>query len=272
MKALIFGLGSIGSRHARNLAALRPGVNLIYADPRADCIDGTPYGVWYDDWRFCLRNNPDADIAIIASPTSEHLTHMAEFIWSYRLRAVYIEKPLCLPAELYNAEVAAHYATGKPYVVGHQYRFAVPDAIRNSGFERLRFYARDDLIGRYGPDCLGVMAAHPIDTALWILGPARAVHMATDGTAVWGTIEHERGTSEHDYDISVGPRESYVSAWSSVQMYTWHFPANNQMYIDALAAWLRWVEVGKQDDRTCTLAEGLVVVDVMSRVEVIEHA
>ena len=269
-KVIVLGLGSIGSRHAHNLRALRPDAIQIHADPAlGSCAASARPDLLSEEWRdwhVALTTHSDADCAIIASPTPAHLEQMAECIWTHRIRGIYVEKPVCLVDEIEQCAAAVHYATGKPYAAGFQYRFAITESMRRSvrrtGFAF--FYARDDLVARYGRDCLGAMAAHPIDTALWLLGQTRDVQIETDGVSVRGFVEHKNGRSVYDIRMDDGPRISYLNVHP--------LSADNRGYVDALSAWLRWVETGERDARTATLADGLAVMDVISKVRKIKEA
>src|SRR5262245_61941901 len=82
MRALIVGLGAIGQRHARNLRALCPGIELVAWRRRrrpgviTDALELVPASdperalgvVGYDDLEAALATRPD--IAIVATPTS----------------------------------------------------------------------------------------------------------------------------------------------------------------------------------------------------------
>ena len=256
MKVLIFGLGSIGGRHARNLRVLYPGVRPILVDPKfaGDFFsDGCPA---YSDWRLAFKLHSDADAAIIASPTEAHL-EQAMALCDAGI-PFYIEKPIGALDQIakfarLNVERCA---------VGYQYRFhhvyeEATNIIRENG--EARFRASENLLERYGPNCLSVIAAHPIDTAPWLLGPARKVELVADGLSVRGYIAHEEGRSIHDYRIDVGPRVSMVES----NEHTWTLDANDDMYRDALSAWLAWIGGAERDERTATLQDGMDSLTVM---------
>jgi predicted dehydrogenase len=85
MRALIAGLGAIGQRHARNLRALRPDVELIaYRQRRlrhvvtpaltrddAQDVEGALGVTAFDDLDAALATKPD--VTLICTPTSQHL-------------------------------------------------------------------------------------------------------------------------------------------------------------------------------------------------------
>ena len=271
MKILIIGLGSIGSRHCRNLHTLRPDYEIIGADPGP--VDWSRFSIkqLYFSWRDALNNNRDIGAAIITSPTTVH--HEQATALASRRVPFYVEKPVCTADEIeaMPALISACGSLGLRCAVGHQYRFAsvmakAAPAIQNR--KHVRFCARDDLLARYGADCLSAIAAHPIDTALWLLGPAAEIDIETDGLSVRGTIRHvDSGISEYDCRIDQRPRISTITSedangrtWN-----TWSLEAANLMYLDALSAWLAWVEGGECDPRLAMLVDGLAVVEVMAQ-------
>jgi len=68
--------------------------------------------------------------------------------------------------------------------------------------------------------------------------------------------------SEHSYQIHIGPRASIVV----VSGIKWSLDPCNEMYLNALSAWLAWVGDAERDERTATLADGLAALEVMSEV------
>lgn len=267
MKILVLGYGSIGRRHVANLRELQvPVESIIIADPLFDGASSDPQ--WhpidhgsmavFTDWRLAIRTHPDADAAIIASPTMAHGEQMGELA---KLDIpFYVEKPLgtsSLPVRL-----------PKRCAVGFQYRWheAWPHLARMAGeYDELRFYARDNLLDRYGPHVADVMGSHPIDTALALLGDAEKVSLHSNGAYLRGRIEHQRGrVSLFDLDISTGPRESRVSAGHE----TVELTADPHMYVKALAVWLGWVLHGVSDSKLAKLPDGLAVECVLAEVRI----
>ena len=285
MKALVFGLGNIGVRHVRNLKALRPDCLIVGADPRLagplqsaisnGYYDSLPVTYLYEDWRKALERHPDADAAIIASPTQFHMEQMEAF--AARSIPFYVEKPLIaleqmnpMMIDLLDDCADLHCAVDFQYRFHPILREAARKIIMN---EYARFYACDDLLAKYGPDCLSYIAAHPIDTALWLFGPANSIRLKTDGLTVYGTIEHAHGESFHDYRIDAKIRISTVTTEKNGgrDSESWSLYANDDMYRDALAAWLAWATGGAaRDDRTATLDDGLCVMEVMAQTKIKE--
>jgi myo-inositol 2-dehydrogenase/D-chiro-inositol 1-dehydrogenase len=201
MKIIILGLGSIGQRHARNVRALRPTCDLVYCDPIDSAYLVTvPFTSFrYSDWQAALSSHQIADGVIIASPTEFHGVQLDAAM--VRGMPAYVEKPLMAVAEWTpgTREALLHYAPGARVAVGYQYRFHVSEELvtrwRQQG--KMSFYARDNLIGRYGPTVLETMGSHGIDLALMALGKATGVALFTDGRYLKGRIEHERGVSDY---------------------------------------------------------------------------
>jgi predicted dehydrogenase len=266
MRIIIIGLGSIGRRHARNVRVLRPTCDLIYCDPSIGAIPvNVPFAPFqYSDWQAALRIHQDAAGVIIASPTECHGIQLDAAM--VRGMPAYVEKPLMAVAEWTprTREALLHYAPGAHVAVGYQYRFHVNEEMMNRWrWQRsLTFYARDNLIGRYGPTVLETMGSHSLDLALMALGKATGVALFTDGRYLKGRIEHERGVSDYDMRIDTSPRESWVNDDE--------LTSENQVYVDALGAWLNWIETGKRDQRLATLTDGARVMDVMKLCKTIQ--
>lgn len=250
IKFLVLGHGSIGRRHAVNLRALCSDAQIVIADPKRPGVD-------FSDWRDALAVHPNATAAIIASPTDCH----DEQMWALAGLGIpfLCEKPL----GTLNIPVGIGRCA-----VGFQYRWheAWPHLARMAGeYDELRFYARDNLLDRYGPHVADVMGAHPIDTALALLGDAEKVSLHSNGAYLRGRIEHWHGrVSLFDLDISTGPRESRVSAGHE----TVELTADPDMYVKALAVWLGWVLHGVSDSKLATLADGLAVERVLAEVRI----
>ena len=257
MKIAVIGLGSIGNRHAENLRRLRPLCELVGYDP------GLGIGTHYPTLAEFLNAHLDADGVIVASPTDCH----AEQIEAVLRRGLpaYIEKPLTLAAQWTptQREALLRLGDGLKVAIGHQYRFSIErETVERALYDNsIVFHARDNLIERYGATVLETMGSHAIDLALKVLGPAHAVALFTDGCYFKGRVEHVRGVSEYDMRIDVGPRTSTLNGHD--------LTASNATYIEALGAWLDWIERGERDDRLATLADGVRVMDVMAKCKIL---
>jgi predicted dehydrogenase len=118
---LVVGAGSVGRRHARNLAALGAEVSVV--DPRADRRDEAAGEV---DLRGAhaeldaALTSTDLDAAVIASPTAVHVPQALATLGAGL--PTLIEKPLAATlAE--GARLAAAAADGPPLLLGYTWRW-----------------------------------------------------------------------------------------------------------------------------------------------------
>lgn len=251
MKILIFGLGSIGKRHAANLRLLRPDARIVTADPAG--------GADYADWLVALAMNFDSDCAVIASPEQCHLEQM-QALAAHGIR-FYVEKPPCLISQIdaYH-DVVTDCASQNLYcAVGFQYRYhAFTGYLPAMEHKRIAFYARDALLSRYGPTVQTTMASHALDLALWLLGPAEFVNLKSNGVKLTGDIQHRRGgISEYDYEIdSLLYESSIYLPGASVSLLP-----DDTAYQKSMAAFL--------DKRRgyATLSDGLDVMEALAQCE-----
>jgi predicted dehydrogenase/spore coat polysaccharide biosynthesis protein SpsF (cytidylyltransferase family) len=194
-RAAVFGCGSVGQRHIRNIRSL--GITDVTAlrsrlghfaelDPNLGVCE-------VQDWQELIDSRPD--IAIISNPTSLHL-EVASRIIPY-VRGVFIEKPLASSLEGVKEllkQIKAHKATsfvgynlqfhpvvraiqgllqndrlGRPLVFQCQVGQWLPDWHPYEDY-RQGYYARRDLGG-------GVVRTliHELHLAIELLGPASAV-------------------------------------------------------------------------------------------------
>ena len=259
MKILLLGLGSIGSRHATNLRALRPDAQLVTVDP------DPAKGADYRDWLQAIMENADADGAVVATPGRLHMAHMN--VMAEKRIPFLVEKPPCVPEQTakYSNLAGRIYMVLQvlPCAVGFQYRFH--PALQGLAVDaNIAFHAQEDLLARYGPDVLGVTGCHVVDLALYLLGPVREVELVQDGHQMLGRIMHESGlTSSYDIRIDRGPRQSWLTVGEKVI----ELDAAPEMYAAELESWLAWLEGGARDTRLATLRDGLAVMEVLERVE-----
>lgn len=256
---LIIGYGSIGKRHARNLAALLPLVAIAVVDPL--------YGATQFEEAL---DYPDLRGAIIATSTDQHLSHLLRL--QERGIPVYLEKPVCTIEQYGNDYTRDRlgYLSRQPWkcAVGFQYRYhPVADRLlRSPRTDHLAFTAQDDLIAKYGPTVAETMASHSLDLALTVQGLARTSEFYTDGKAFSGKMYHTSGASSvFDLRIDKGPRQSRLDVLyergGSVYM---TFDPDDQMYHRALEDWLRWVMAGRSSQRLARLSDGLRVMELLS--------
>ncbi len=119
-RVLVVGAGSVGRRHARNLAALGATVSVV--DPRADRRDEAagevPLRAAHAELDAALADAHDA--AVIASPTSLHVPQALATLAAGL--PTLVEKPLA--ATLADGErLAAAAAGGPPVLLGYTWRW-----------------------------------------------------------------------------------------------------------------------------------------------------
>jgi hypothetical protein len=278
MKILLFGLGSIGLRHAKNLHAL--GHHVVGADPFAARPepDGT-IALHYTDWHRALADHGDAAGCVIASPTAAHYKQIAGVLLSAHLQGnhipLYCEKPILTVDDYMDLDhmwSVDSMRQQEKCVVGFQYFFHpyMPSVARLAAKHgALEFSGQDQLVERYGPDVEGVMVAHPLATALRLLGPAADVALTSDGVRLTGHVTHASGAvSRYDFRMDAGPRESWAGAGGSSVALT----PDDGMYRACIGAWTAWLAGGPRDARLSSLADGLAVTDVLARVRRTERA
>src|SRR3989304_5606145 len=121
MKVLLFGRGSIGQRHERNLLAQDPSVCLVVAEPdynpRAQIFGA---GFTYEGRGAGLAQHPNADAAIIASPSDFHL-EQARALSKCRIPFL-VEKPACRSWEAKDLEAIVERFSPRA-AVGFCWRF-----------------------------------------------------------------------------------------------------------------------------------------------------
>jgi len=259
---LCLGLGSIGSRHYKNLRALRPDAQLVTVDPNP------AKGANYRDWLHAIMENADADGAVVATPGRLHMAHMK--VLAEKRIPFLVEKPPCVPEQTakYSNLAGMIYMVLQdlPCAVGFQYRFH-PALHGLTADGNITFHAQENLLTRYGPDVLSVTGCHVVDLALYLLGPAREVELVQDGHQMLGRIMHVSGlTSSYDIRIDRGPRQS----WLAVGERVYELTADDGMYVDELAAWLAWLEGGEQDGKLATLRDGLAVMQVLEQTRTVQ--
>ena len=264
MKVLLFGFGSIGQRHSRNLLHIDHDCQLVIVDPYAR-PPASVSPVYYTSPDLAAQHHADADFAVIASPDQCHLQQMA-MLAELRI-PFYVEKPICTSAQLPGLDdiIRTVDARGLRCAVGFQYRFHknIWEVIDAAPQKYLRFYARDSLLERYGPNVMGAMMAHPIATALWVLGEAVGVDIVTDGVRAKGCITHAGGAeSFYDCDMDAGcGRISQVKFKSGGV----DLPPDDGMYVRCMLAYIDWLAGSNRNDKTATLEDGRAVVEVMSK-------
>ena len=189
MKLLVMGFGSIGERHARNLASL--GHKVLVFDSAADRLRYAweKYGFEvFEDLSEALEQKPKA--VFVCTPSSLHLKHANAAVMAGA--DVFVEKPLfssltgvddflslahkkdrivmvgCnlrfLGAMQKIEETISSGVIGKPLYADIQFGYYLPDWRPNTDYKR-SYSANKSMGGGIILD-----AIHEIDYALWLLG------------------------------------------------------------------------------------------------------
>jgi len=216
MKFLVIGLGSIGSRHAKNLVVL--GHEVIGYDPATPLVTNV-------ELINHLDHVEDIDGCIIATPTANHAKDLHYAIdrgWANIL----VEKPIAntISAELLNdLEYAKSVAIN--VVMGNNLRF-------HPSVRLARRYIREGLLGnliwahicvaqyndkpQYRRDGVTLnWGAHEFDLARYLLGPAKvaSANIDTDDTIADVSLVHDSSclTTVHlDYLTNPEMRQSVI--------------------------------------------------------------
>jgi len=248
-----------------------PESHLVLADPAfCDSRRALPGAMLHDIYigdRLPENQWLSADAAIIASPTALHTRHMR--LCADRGIPFLVEKPACLASE---AAALAELIRSEPRAaVGFCYRFhpSVP-AEFGANFGRISFFARDNLLGRYGLTCPETMGSHSLDLACYLLGPIRRAELTSaGGRTLWGETRHARVTAYYNLRMDEGPRASYFTLedpflGDKVRLRLFH---DDEMYSRELKAFLDYALGGERDPRLATLADGLEVARALAKVE-----
>src|SRR5258706_15622516 len=97
MRALIAGLGSVGRRHAANLQALRPGIELdVLLRARSASASELPAGAKaIDGIEDAIKRRPD--VALLCTPSEMRLPYLLPLLQAGV--PTYVEKPLVANAQ-----------------------------------------------------------------------------------------------------------------------------------------------------------------------------
>jgi len=246
----IIGMGSIGTRHARNALAL--GCEVIGYDPYTrNCLADVPY---VETW-------PEADAYVIATPAADHAASLARV----GRKPVLIEKPL------FGASPPSCFVSDHPLaMVGYNLRFHPHIGRAAVGpHASAQFWCHVDLStwpGQSYGDTLSE-CSHEIDLALWMLGPGRVSDATCDGATWELRIGHDSGATS---SISLGdhPQTHHRGGCLTVgaHRHWWTIPPTvDQTYIDEMACFLRSIQAGRMLPPACTLAEGLAVMAIIDQ-------
>lgn len=205
MRVLVLGCGSIGARHARNLASLR--VELLLADvdrERVEALASACGGRAVADLDAGLGESPDA--VAVCTPTHLHGEPARRALAAGA--HVFVEKPIAVTLDEARALGEAAAAAGRTLLVGCNLRFHEPVRRLHAwtrdgriGAPRLARMAFGNLLSRWRPgrDWRATYSAraaegggmllegvHEIDYARWIFGEVEQVQAETANLGVLG--------------------------------------------------------------------------------------
>lgn len=234
MKIAIFGLGSIGQRHARNLAEMGED-DILGCDPRVG-TEGFVTEGWVQavsDAELVWQWGPDA--ALICTPPPLH-TDLALLAFRHGAHC-FIEKPVA--DTLFNAQLiqdsARHYQ--RILAVGYQLRFQLGHIPRG---QDLTWECSQDMSqwpSQYQKNVL-LEFSHEIDAACHVNGPVRAVWAEEDRFGWFIQLQHFSCVST----ILINPqakqacRDCHNSTLGRV--WTFDHAKNDQAYKDELAVFI----------------------------------
>ena len=262
MRIAIFGLGSIGVRHAQNL--LDMGEKQLrgfdtdgpFGDARklvSGYIETTDAaGIW--EWK------PDA--VLICTPPSTHYELARQAL--ERGIHVFCEKPLC--TDSWDADTLATTARNiqVQLAVGYQLRFALNKFHLEASERDFNFTVSQDMgdwPSLYQKDVLEEFS-HEIDLAVLMNGPVQSV-IATQYGPVWCiSLQHQRYFSR----ITIHPKsEASLRFAQNADGQHWKFSKeeNNQAYKDELSAFLLACNGAQWNYRLCSGAEAAHVVRII---------
>jgi predicted dehydrogenase len=266
MRIAIFGLGSIGSRHARNLiemgehelAAFDPCISSVAFNEFVSSLSliGEQTAMW--DWKpeAVLICTPPATHYALITQALEHDCH------------VFCEKPLVSHAfERIGLEQQIHYARtrGVQVAVGYQLRWAMKEFYDHVSGSDIHFTCSQDMStwpSRYTKDVLEEFS-HEIDAAVLFNGPVSTV-VAKQYGPVWGlSLQHQRYFSR----ILIHPSSATVVRYAqsdSGELWTFDPACNEQAYKDELReflavcsgkAWSHFLCPGAEAAHVCRIIE-----------------
>jgi predicted dehydrogenase len=204
----VIGLGSIGSRHARNLVAMGHRV-YGYDVTLGEAIPGVIHASTVNP----LRKNCEA--LIIALPSAQHCV---EFIESPNI-PILIEKPIGIQQGDFYTYQMAFRERSAPVMVGNNLRF-------HSCVKKAKEWLAEGLIGKplwasfcvaqhntkYTDPVVLNWGAHEIDLALYLLGPATVMAAAGNDQIMDMCLLHEYGvpsTIHGDYVTQFPPNDRH---------------------------------------------------------------
>lgn len=269
MRIAIFGLGSIGKRHVRNLVDMgEKDLCICDVNPLAlhivQQMGASPIRIAelaYDVWNW----QPEA--VLICTPPREH--------YNLAIQAIdqgchlFIEKPIATHSQDAN-DIVWRNDDKKVLAVGYQLRFNRLDIERHQYKNKINIVHQQDMSiwpSQYKKDILQEFS-HEIDVAIYLNGPAETV-VARRSALRWDIeIHHQHGFSRLHISAAPGPFARWIDCdkfhdQPGVGNWSFNKEGNDQAYKDELAAFLKACRGEGWDDRLCSGAEAVHVCKII---------
>lgn len=262
MKVGIIGMGSIGQRHASNLAKLGHEVIGLEQDASVLFATGVPRAIGPEQfWEF------DPEAVFVCTPPDSHAKIAAHAL--AQGVHVFIEKPVTTTYRDALTLLDAQMVSAGPCVaVGYQLRFQVGGIRQLCPQRRLDIVNLQDMgawPSKYPKDVLCEFS-HEIDLAVFLNGPAHRVAALEAGDKGFIImLEHTGCCSRIDIDGQyTGDPQRYVVS-SEDDDEEWHFDQdeNDQAYIDEAASFINACQGAAMAQETCSLVEAAHTVRII---------
>lgn len=264
MRIAIFGLGSIGKRHVRNLVEMGE-TDLIAYDPlvlKIVQMEGMPLiplaGSEQDVW------NWKPEIVLICTPPLLHYTLAMKSI-DHGCH-IFIEKPIAADIKHATDLMRHHDDKKKVLAVGYQLRWSM-DEFRSQAYgQDARFTIGQDMStwpSHYQKDILAEYS-HEIDATVFTNGPVEAVVAFVHGSVWQLHLRHLRAYS--DVLIMAGssaPPVRFANAAKGTISWSLDLARNDLAYKEELTAFLKACQGEPFDYRLCSCAEAVHVVRII---------
>lgn len=262
MRIAIFGLGSIGTRHLRNLLECGENDMMVCEAPLTGTSDIPNLVFFTRDHKAVWAWHPEA--VLICTPPASHYEIAIE-----ALRHgchVFCEKPLAITVEMAKDILKFAENDNKVLAIGYQLRWQLSEQFRATALaENLVWVCRQDMRqwpSHYQKDILEEFS-HELDAAVFVNGPVEAL-TASRNEETWG-IQLRHIDSLSLIRLEAQAEMAQREAWG-VCGARWQFDAaafNDQAYKDELRAFLKACRGEGWDERLCNGAEAVHVCKII---------
>lgn len=255
MRIAIIGLGSIGTRHASNLAGLNehdligydanePFSPIAYKQLPIIKTCRSIEAVW--------DSKPDA--ALICTPPSTHHDLVTQAL-DHGCH-VFCEKPLATSALLAN-DLVWRNDDKRVLVVGYQLRWQLKEAAEGCG-QHLTFLCAQDMgqwPSQYKKDVLEEFS-HEIDAAVFMNGPVESAVGFLSSTGAWRLeLRHLIRTSTITIVPNSAVKARHALSNGGEMLWVFNEEKNNQAYKDEISAFLTACRTNAWTDYLCSGVE-----------------